>query len=207
MLDAEKLGIKTVNGLSMLVSQAAKAFEYFTGDEAEWSEVESITDSISKKCKNIVLVGMPGCGKSTVGKLIAECLGRSFYDADDEFFKMHGITPADCIESLGEPRFRELESITLRELGKLGGAVIATGGGAVTREENYEPLHQNGEIFFIERELGHLSRDGRPLSLASTPEELYKARIKHYLRFADAVVHSNEIAEETARKIIDIYLR
>lgn len=205
LLDAQKLGIKTANGLSMLVAQAAKAFEYFTGDKAEPLAVERITNSIAHKCKNIVLIGMPGCGKSTVGKLIAESLGRNFYDADEKFCEMHGMSPAECIEKLGEPHFRMLENITVTDLGKLSGAVIATGGGVVTKEENYEPLHQNGEIFFIERALENLSRGGRPLSLATTPEQMYKARIDAYKRFADATIYSNEIAEDTAKKIINAY--
>ena len=205
MLDAEAHGIKSVNGLSMLVAQAAKAFEYFTGDKAEDGAIERITSSIAQKCKNIVLVGMPGCGKSTVGKLVANKLGRCFFDADDEFEKMHGITPAECIKGFGEDEFRRRESLTVAELGKESRAVIATGGGVVTREENYEPLHQNGEIFFIERKLENLSRNGRPLSLSTTPEQMYNARIKSYLRFADVTVNSNEIAEDTAKKIIEAY--
>ena len=205
MLDAEARGIKTVNGLSMLVAQAAKAFEYFTEDNAEEGAIERITNSVARKCKNIVLIGMPGCGKSTIGKLVANILGREFLDADDEFTKTHGFSPAECIEKMGEDRFRELENQTLCELGKLSGKVIATGGGAVTREMNYEPLHQNGEIFFIERELKNLSRDGRPLSLKTTPEEMYQKRIGHYRRFADVTVHSREIKEDTADQIIKAY--
>ena len=205
MLDAEARGIKSVNGLSMLVAQAAKAFEYFTGDKAEDGAIERITTSIAQKCKNIVLVGMPGCGKSTVGKLVAAALERSFFDADDEFTRMHGMTPAECIKGFGEEEFRRLESLTVAALGKESRAVIATGGGVVTREENYEPLHQNGEIFFIERRLENLSRDGRPLSLSTTPEQMYNARINSYRRFADVTVNSNEIAEDTAKKIIEAY--
>ena len=205
MLDAEARGIKTVNGLSMLVAQAAKAFEYFTEDKAEDGAIERITDSIAQKCKNIILIGMPGCGKSTVGKLVAKMLDRNFFDADDEFTKMHSITPAECIEKNGEDVFRELENQTLCELGKQSGTVIATGGGAVTREMNYYPLHQNGEIFFIERELKNLSRDGRPLSLKTTPEEMYQNRIGHYRRFADVTIYSQEVVEDTASKIIEAY--
>ena len=205
MLDAEALGIKAVNGLSMLVAQAAKAFEYFTGDKAEDGAVERITSSIYQKCQNIVLIGMPGCGKSTVGKIIAEKLGRSFYDADDEFLSMHGISPAECIEKLGEPRFRELESVTVKELGKQSGTVIATGGGVVTRNENYQPLHQTGVIFFIERKLDNLASGGRPLSQRTSPEQMYNSRIAAYRRFADNVIYSNEVPDDTAKKIIDGY--
>lgn len=202
ILDAERRGIPYVNGLPMLVAQAAKAFEYFTGDRFEAGAVERITSLIAEKTANIILVGMPGCGKSTVGKLIANILGRSFFDADDEFTKMHGISPAECIKTLGEDKFRELEHKTLCELGKLSSAVIATGGGAVTREFNYDPLHQNGRIFFIERELSKLARGGRPLSMSTTPEEMYRARIDYYRRFADITVVSNEVIEDTANKII-----
>jgi len=207
ILDAERRGIPYMNGLPMLVAQAAKAFEYFTGGEFEEGAIERITSLISEKTVNIVLVGMPGCGKSTVGKLIADILGRSFFDADDEFTKMHGISPAECIKAFGEDSFRELEHKTLCELGKLSSAVIATGGGAVTREFNYDPLHQNGCIFFIERELSRLARGGRPLSLSTTPEEMYRTRIDSYRRFADVTVVSNEIIQDTANKIISEFKR
>ena len=202
LLQAEERGITYVNGLPMLVAQAAKAFGYFTGDEAEEGCVERITSIIARKTRNIVLVGMPGCGKSTVGRIIAETLGREFIDADSEFEMMHGISPADCINERGEDEFRRLESETLAALGKMSGIVLATGGGAVTRECNYAPLHQNGSIFFIERDLKKLSRGGRPLSMKTTPEEMYAKRIDAYRRFADVTVHSNEIAHDTANRII-----
>ena len=102
-----------------------------------------------------------------------------------------------------EDRFRELEHDTLTELGKQSGLVIATGGGAVTRDCNYPVLHQNGKIFFIERKLENLAREGRPLSMKTPVEELYARRIDAYRGFADATVYSNEIAEETAQKIVD----
>ncbi len=202
LLDAEARRIPYINGLSMLVAQAAKAFEIFTGENFEEGCIERITSKIQKKTDNIILVGMPGSGKSTVGKIVADKLGRDFFDADNEFERMHGISPAKSIEQMGEERFRELENLTLAELGKKSGIVLATGGGAVTRDYNYPPLHQNGTIFFIERELKNLSRDGRPLSAKTTPEEMYAKRIDAYKRFADVTVYSNEIAEETADTII-----
>ncbi len=203
LLEAERLGIPYVNGLPMLVAQAARAFEFFTGDSYEEGSIERITASVSRQIKNVILVGMPGCGKSTVGKAVAEVLGREFADADDEFTKMHGMTPAHCINTLGEDRFRELEHETLCELGKKSGMVIATGGGAVTRKCNYAPLHQNGTIFFIERKLENLARDGRPLSMKVSAEEMYAARIGAYRRFADVTVVSNEIVEDTVSAIIE----
>ena len=203
LIEAENKGVPYVNGLPMLVAQAAKAFEFFTGDKYEEGCIERITSIISQKTRNVVLVGMPGCGKTTVGKLVARKLDKYFVDADVEFENMHGISPAECIETMGEERFRELEHKTICELGKRSGTVIATGGGAVTRECNYDPLHQNGSIFFIERRLEKLARGGRPLSMSTSPEEMYAKRIDFYNRFADVTVHSNEIPEDTANKIID----
>ncbi len=202
LLDAEAREIPFVNGLPMLVAQAARAFEFFTEDTCEEGCVERITDLIAKQTRNIVLIGMPGCGKSTVGKKTAEKLERKFVDADSEFEIKYGISPAECIESRGEDEFRRMEHEVICELGRQSGLVIATGGGAVTRECNYAPLHQNGTIFFIERDLKKLSRDGRPLSMKTSPEEMYARRIASYRRFADVTIVSNEIVEDTVSAVI-----
>ena len=198
MLQAEKRGIIAVGGLSMLVAQAAKGFEYFTGDTYEEGCIERITSLVAKNTGNIVLIGMPGCGKTTVGKIVAKNLGKTFFDADDEFTATYGITPAQAIKTLGEEEFRSMESRVLAELGKKSGAVIATGGGAVTKERNYDPLHQNGVIVLIERDLDKLSTKGRPLSLQCSVQELYAKRADAYLRFADAKVKSAEHPCDTA---------
>lgn len=202
LLDAEARGIPFVNGLPMLVAQAARAFEIFTSYTSEEGCIARITELIAKQTKNIVLVGMPGCGKSTVGRRIAKALERKFVDSDIEFEWKYGISPAECIESRGEDEFRRMEHDVICELGRQSGLVIATGGGVVTRENNYAPLHQNGDIFFIERDLGKLSRKGRPLSMKTSPEKLYAARINAYRRFADVTVVSNEVIEDTVNKII-----
>lgn len=206
MLDAEHRGIKTVGGLSMLVAQAAKGFEYFTGDSYEEGIIESIFAKLIAQSNNLILVGMPGCGKSSVGELIAKALDRDFLDADVEFTKMHSISPAEAIKSFGEEKFREMETDTLAAIGKLSGKVIATGGGAVTKERNYPLLHQNGIIVFLERELSKLPTDNRPLSQAGDLRELYESRINAYRRFADATVYSTEIKEKTAELIISAFI-
>lgn len=203
ILQAERRGIVAVGGLSMLVAQAARGFEHFTGDEYEQGCIERITALISKNTRNVILVGMPGCGKSTVGALVAEKLGRPFFDADDEFAKMHGITPAEAINTLGEEKFRLMEHETLCELGKKSSAVIATGGGAVTKDYNYAPLHQNGVIVFLRRDLSLLPIAGRPLSQRSSVEELYAKRKDAYLAFSDLQIDSTEVPELTAKAVLD----
>ena len=203
LLDAEARGIPFANGLSMLVAQAVKAFEYFTGDVAEESLTDATVQAIARDTHNLVLIGMPGCGKSTVGRLLGDMLGRPFLDADDEFLTMHGTTPAEVIREKGENCFREMEHAVLCELGKKSGAIIATGGGAVTRAYNYAPLHQNGVILFLDRDVDKLPIAGRPLSQAKTPEMLYRERIDAYHRFADYEVKSTEIPEQTAQAMLD----
>ena len=145
---------------------------------------------------------MPGCGKSTVASLIAEKLSRPFYDSDKIFEETFLKTPADVIRADGEEAFRRMEHEIAEKLGKLSGAVIATGGGVVTRDCNYDSLHQNGTLVFLERDLKKLPTKGRPLSVASTLESLYEARIDAYRRFADVTVKSTEVPNNTADLII-----
>ncbi len=203
LLAAEERSIAYSGGLSMLVAQAVKAFEFFTGERAEDGITDKILQSVAAQTQNIILVGMPGCGKSTVGRLLAKRLGREFFDADDVFTKMFGTTPAQIITEKGEDEFRQKEGEVLRELGKKSGVVIACGGGAVTREFNYEPLHQNGVIVFIERELERLATGGRPLSQKTPVQALYEARIDKYHRFADIEVRSTEVPEKTVDAILN----
>ena len=202
LLDAEARGIAHVNGLPMLVAQAAKAFEFFTADEAEVGACERITRYIESQTKNVILIGMPGCGKTTVGRLIASKLGRQFVDADDEFARTYTRTPAEIIANDGEDVFRKMEHEVTAALAKQSGTVISCGGGIVTREYNYPSLHQNGTIVFLERDLDRLATKGRPLSVANGVEALYNARIDAYRRFADITVKSTEIPEKTAELII-----
>ena len=201
LLQAEELGIPYMNGLTMLAAQAVKAFEFFTGDRAEDGIVEKITKAIEKQKQNIILIGMPACGKSTAGRLLSRMTGRPFLDGDEEFSRMHGLSPAEAIQSLGEERFRQLEHETLCELGKMSGAILATGGGAPTRKENYAPLRQNGILVYLWRDPSTLSAEGRPLSQKTAPVELYEKRKACYEAFADVTVKSADTPEETVRRI------
>ena len=199
ILDAKKMGIKTANGLSMLVSQAKKASEIFTDSEISDEKISEIKKEIELKTKNIVLVGMPGCGKSTVGKVLAKLTGKEFCDSDDGISSL-GRTPAEIIVSDGEKAFRNIETATLSDLCKKSGMVIATGGGCVTVEENHDILRQNGYVVFIERELDKLATGGRPLSV--NVEKLWQEREPLYRSVADICIKSFENPEKTAEEIL-----
>lgn len=202
MLEAKKLGIPCKNGLAMLVSQAKRAAELFTECEIADSENERIIREISQREENVILVGMPGCGKTTVGKLIAKRLGKSFIDTDEEIAAL-GIAPAQIISERGEAEFRRIEQNAIAEAGKRCGCVIATGGGAVTIPQNYAHLAQNGRIVFINRSISSLARDGRPLSQGDGAlERLFEARLPLYRAFADIEVNGNMKAAYVADNVI-----
>ncbi len=205
ILDAEKMGIKTVNGLGMLVAQAKCACELFTDTKVPDFKIEEIKRKIEKQTKNIILIGMPGCGKSSVGREMARLLERPFYDSDDEITKK-GASPKDIIERFGEAHFRKVESEVLAELCKKSGCVIATGGGAVTVMENYDIMHQNGTVLYIDRALERLDTKNRPLSAGGKEalKALYEKRAPPYKKFAHAEVKSLETYQKTAQQAIKI---
>lgn len=201
LLDAERRGLAAVNGLWMLVAQAKESAEWFTGEEIPDSRIAKIHHALRLQMENIILIGMPGCGKTAVGQQLAQKLGKKFVDADESLEarvcrKITNIIPND-----GEAAFREMESETLAELGKQSGLVIATGGGCVTQPQNYPLLHQNGTIFWLKRELDKLPTDGRPLSQKGTLGQMYEARMPLYLRFADAAISNDGSITETASAI------
>ena len=138
------------NGLLMLVAQAKEAAEWFTGTRISDDVIEPILDTLEAQMQNIVLIGMPGCGKTTIGKLLAEKTGRRFMDTDEEIVRLAGKTIPEIFAEEGEEVFRDWETKVLAELGKQSGLIIATGGGCVTKERNYNLLHQNSEIYWIQ---------------------------------------------------------
>ena len=202
LLDAEKLGIPHENGLWMLVAQAKEASEYFTGKKLSDDMIARIHHKLSRQMKNIVLIGMPGCGKSTIGNLLARKLGRKFVDADEEIIQLAGKSIPEIFAQDGEEIFREWETMALEHLGKQSGLVIATGGGCVTRQGNYPALHQNGSIVWLERDLSLLPTDGRPLSQSNRLEEMYAVRKPLYEAFADVRVANTGSPENTVTEIL-----
>ena len=201
LLDAAARGIRCENGLSMLVAQAKRAAELFTGRDIPDAACTDILCRMEAQMHNLILVGMPGSGKTTVGSLLAVSLGRPFYDADGEIEKKLGCSIPAFFAQRGEAAFRAVETEVLAELGKRSGCVIATGGGCVTRGENYDLLHQNGEIIWLRRSLTELPVEGRPVSQSRSLPELYREREPAYRRFADLCVE-NEAAPEAAVEII-----
>ncbi|MGN1307921.1 MAG: shikimate kinase [Faecousia sp.] len=202
LLDAEERGIRCEGGLPMLVAQAKRAAERFTGESIPDSRCEEILCQLNREMQNIILIGMPGCGKTTVGKLVAKRLQRPFFDADAEIVNRLGCDIPTFFAQEGEAAFRKVESEVLADLGKRSGCVIATGGGCVTREENYAYLHQNGVIFWRKRELSSLPTDGRPISQSTALTDLYETRRPLYERFADHIIETTPTPAPAAEQII-----
>ena len=205
LLQAEALGISHAGGLGMLVGQALRASERFQGRALDTGLVGSITEKLRRESGNIILIGMPGCGKSTLAARLHELTGRPVFDADERVVSLAGKTIPEIFAGSGEAGFRALETQALAELGKLSGAILATGGGCVTREENYPLLHQNGTIFWLRRDTALLPREGRPLSENADLAAMYEQRAPLYARFADRIIDNDGAAEATARKILEAY--
>ena len=201
LLDAESRGLTTMNGLWMLVAQAKESAEWFAGVQIPDEKIARIHSLLRSQMENIVLIGMPGCGKTTVGRALANMQGKRFVDADAVLEERVGRKIADIIPTDGEEAFRQMETETLAELGKQSGLIIATGGGCVTRERNFPLLHQNGTILWLTRELTKLPTDGRPLSQAGKLQEMFAVRQPMYQRFADAVISNDGTVEETMAQI------
>lgn len=202
ILQAERLGIRHASGLHMLTAQAKRSCELFTGQTIDDSEIDRITAVLRAQMGNIILIGMPGCGKSSIGRAIAEKTGRSFIDADAVIEETAGRSIPDIFKESGEEGFRAIETKVLSDIGKLSGTVISTGGGCITRNENYPLLHQNGTIVWIKRELSQLPVDGRPVSQSKSADELYAERKDKYEAFSDIIIENDKSIEAAADSII-----
>ncbi len=201
LVRAEELGIKCTNGLSMLVAQAMYAEEYFNGEKGDENEIVRIMKIISAQTRNIVLVGMPGSGKSSAGRALAEVSGKDIIDTDDEIVKNAGISIPEIFEKGGESLFRKYEAEAVSKACEGFGRIIVTGGGAVKTDANYLPIKRTARVYHLERDVSRLPRDGRPLSANADLERMYKERLPMYKRFRDAVISVESNASETAEKI------
>lgn len=198
---AHSLGVPCTNGLSMLVAQAAAGHERFTGQPADPAQIGRIVRTFARDSANIVLIGMPGCGKSTVGAALARLSGKTFVDTDASIVKAAGMPIPQIFSEQGEDGFRRLEHEAICKTGAGHGQIIATGGGAVTRRENLYPLAQNGLIVWLTRPLDTLATNGRPLSQSNNLSELYRVREPLYRAFSHIQIANDAAPEEVAARI------
>jgi shikimate dehydrogenase len=202
ILQAEANGVPAYGGLHMLVAQAKMAAELFLKKDIPDTEIERIYDAISKQMKNIVIIGMPGCGKTTIGKALANKTGRKFIDLDSIISANAGRSIPEIFSSEGEQAFRRLETAALAEVSKQSGAVISAGGGTVTTPENRSLIRQNSIALFLERDINLLPTFGRPVSLKKGVEQIYSERYPLYLQWADITVKNDCAPEIVVNKIL-----
>lgn len=202
ILDAMERNIPCATGLSMLVAQAKKAHEIFFDTKLDTSVCEKIEKILYNQMCNIVLIGMAGCGKSTVGNALAEKMGKELVDTDEMIVNTENKPIPEIFAEKGEDYFRWCENVAVNLAGKEKSQIIATGGGVITREENYKPLKQNGIIVFINRDADMLPTNGRPLSQMHGVKALYEKRMPLYRQFADIEVDGNGTIDEVAERIV-----
>ncbi len=205
LCQARKSDIVGVNGLKMLVAQAKASAELFLGREIADEAMAKIEAQIGSEKENIVLIGMPGSGKSTIGKIIAEKTGKAFIDTDELIVKEAGMSIPDIFAFHGEEGFRQIEIKVIGSLVHHTGSVIACGGGVITREENYYSLAENGRIIFLNGPIDNLPTEGRPISQTVPLARLYAQRLPLYQGWCDEEINTeNCTPEESAAMVLGI---
>lgn len=201
--DAKKQGIPAESGLYMLVGQAIKAYEIFMGKTASDNLLDNIFNDVKSQKQNIVLIGMPGSGKTTIGKAVAQKLGRDFIDSDDEIKKIIKTEISDYFSQNGEEKFRDTETQVIKDIAKSSGVVIATGGGAVLRHENIDALKMNGIIYFLDRPLSDIipTSDRPTASSREAIEKRYNERYEIYKSSADKFVTVTGVVSDAVTQI------
>lgn len=201
---AERLGVAHINGLWMLIAQAKAAAERFLGQPLDDDAIARVHRMMMTQVENIVLVGMPGAGKTTIGRALAERTGKTFVDLDEEFVRRVGVSIPEYFKSRGEAAFRNAESALAAEFGKKTGQVLATGGGVILRDENQIHLRMNGAVIFLERALDALPTDGRPVSQATASlNDLYQERLPRYLEASDVRIVNDRGVSDAMERVID----
>lgn len=202
LLQAQRRGLIWANGLGMLVAQAKVASERFQGKELPDSLVAQIIRRLERETHNILLIGMPGCGKTTIGQALARKLGRPLADVDEKIVAEAGCSIPEIFAKEGEEGFRVREHKALAEIAKESGLIISAGGGIVTRPENRDPMEENSVVVWLRRDLHKLPTDGRPVSQSVPLDELYRRRAPLYEAAAQVTVDNNGTVEQTVDEII-----
>ena len=202
LLDGERRGMLWANGLGMLVAQARAAAERFLDAPIPEGRVAEITADMEKETHNLLLIGMPGCGKTTIGRELARRLNRPLEDVDRRIAATAGRPIPEIFAQEGEEGFRIREHLALCTVSKESGRVIACGGGIVTRKENWDPMRQNSTVIYLRRDLSLLPTSGRPMSQANPVETLHRQRAPLYEQLADLTVENCGTPAETANEII-----
>ena len=200
---ADKTAEKTVDGTFETTDGTAEKTVDGTFETADCeNKIRAVLGEVLKRETNISLVGMPGAGKTTVGRILAEKLGMGFCDTDEEIEKIAGESPEKIIKKYGEERFREIETEVAESVSSLRGVVIATGGGTILREKNVEKLRSCGVVIWLGRDLNLLAQNNRPLSKNMPISRLFKQREEYYVAASDKKIENDEAEEKTAEKII-----
>lgn len=203
LCDAQKCGMKYCNGLKMLCFQAKKASEFFCDAQIDDALGEKIEENITNQMSNIALIGMAGCGKSTIGKALSQRLDCRLIDTDLLVEQNENTTIPQIFETKGEEYFRECETKALKSAAYQSGVIISTGGGIVTQQRNLDILRKNCKIVYIKRDLEKLTSDGRPLSQKHGVQALFEKRKALYESFADYIVDNNGDINNTVDEIIN----
>ena len=203
VLNARSKGLVACGGLKMLLGQAFEAQKIW--GVYDGVKAENTAKNLVNHKNNLVLSGMPGCGKSTIGRLAAEALGLDYVDTDDEILRRTTKTAQEIILSDGEAAFRDIESAVVYDLSRTAGKVIALGGGAVLRPENVRAVEANGIIVYIQRDVSLLATENRPLSQAQGVQALFDGRRAVYESTADGMVINDGDIADVAQEVIDLY--
>lgn len=206
ILDAERRNIPAISGLYMLSAQAKRAAEHFFDTEFDDEIIDKIVEKLTFELTNIILVGMPGSGKTTIGTALAEHYGRKFVDTDELIIEKAGKSIPDIFAEDGEKVFRAIEAEIVREIGKEKELVIATGGGVIVTEANFDALRQNGTVIFINRDINVLPTDGRPLSQQNKLSDMYEKRLPLYRKICHFEIDNNDDIESAAKRIEALFL-
>lgn len=204
LMKSKELKIPTAGGLPMLVAQAKASAEIFSGVKIDDLIIEKIIKKLCFKISNIALMGMPGCGKTTLSKILYDKLSKKFVDIDQEIQKYFQEKISKIFEIYGEEKFREAETEIIKKCGKENNLILSTGGGAVINKENYYPLKQNSRIYWIKRDLNKLDTKNRPLSKnLNEIKKIYESRKLMYENFSDKIIFNNGNLEDAAQEILE----